>query len=154
MRHGITVIAAFLIALASLDARARDGADVSRAEIQAERRSIVEATMKLDQAQAGLFWPLYQEYRDELAPVNEQWFELIDDYTAAYETLTDAQASEMLDRWLGIEHRALEVRQKWVRRFRKALPARVVARYFQLDNKLDAVIREELARVIPLARAM
>lgn len=37
-------------------------------------------------------------------------------------------------------------------RFRRALPPRVVVRYFQLDNKLDAVIRAELARVIPLAR--
>ena len=154
MKQHIAVVAAFLIALAPSQARATDGDVVTRAEIQAERRAIVEATMKLDDPQARIFWPLYQAYRDEVAPVNERFFELVDEYTAAYETLTDAQASDMLDRWLDIEHRALEVRQKWVHRFRKALPPRVVARYFQLDNKLDAVIREELARVIPLARAM
>ncbi len=152
MKHGITVCVAFLIALAPSAVRAAEGAEPSIAEIRAERRFIVETTMKLDEAQALVFWPLYQGYRDEVAPVNEQLFELIDDYMAAYDSLTDAQASEMLDRWLGVEHRAIEVRRKWVHRFRKALPPRVVARYFQLDNKLDAVIRADLARVIPLAR--
>jgi len=32
------------------------------------------------------------------------------------------------------------------------IPAKQVTRFFQIDNKLDAVINAELAKLVPLAR--
>jgi hypothetical protein len=42
------------------------------------------------------------------------------------------------------------VRQKHVKIFKKLLPPVKVARFFQLENKLDAVVNYELAQSIPL----
>ena len=33
----------------------------------------------------------------------------------------------------------------------KAIPPRKVARFYQIDNKLDSVVRADLAKQIPLA---
>ena len=149
------LIAGFiLLGLASGPAtgQAKDQSDVTRSIIQAERRSIVAATMQLDYGQAALFWPLYDAYRDEVGLVNERTFKLLDDYAAAYPTLNDDQAARLLDEWLDIERDTLDIRHKWARRFGRRLPARVVARFFQLDSRLDTVVRAELAKVVPLAR--
>ena len=152
MSHIVTGSLALILAAGSAAGQAQDTFEVTRSIIQSERRSIVADTMKLDETQASEFWPLYDSYRDNIGLVNERSIKLIEDYSAAYETLTDAQAGRLMDEWLDIESDRQEIREKWVRRFSRRLPQRVVARFFQLDNKLDTVVRAELARIIPLAR--
>lgn len=146
---------ALFLALPGPQAAARqpeEGQSLSREIIQAERRSIVKATMRLDESQGAIFWPLYDAYREEVGLVNQRWVKLIEDYVEAGPSLDGARADELLDEWVAMEKSYLEARTKWVRRFRKKLPSPVVVRFFQLENKLDAVVRAEIARVVPLAR--
>ena len=44
----------------------------------------------------------------------------------------------------------LRVQQKFVRKFRKVLPEVKVARFYQLENKMDAEVEAQLAVVVPL----
>ena len=152
MSHIVAGSLVLILAAGSAAGQAQDTFEVTRSIIQSERRSIVADTMKLDETQASEFWPLYDSYRDNIGLVNERSIKLLEDYAAAYETLTDSQAGRLMDEWLDIESVRQEIREKWVRRFSRRLPQRVVARFFQLDNKLDTVVRAELARIIPLAR--
>jgi hypothetical protein len=57
-----------------------------------------------------------------------------------------------MDEYLSIEKAKNNVKGKFVSRFRKILPARKAMRFFQADNKLDAVVNAQLASIIPLAR--
>jgi hypothetical protein len=73
-------------------------------------------------------------------------------YTDQYDTLTDAQADQIMKEWLSIENAKNDVKKKYVARFKKILPSRKVMRFFQVDNKLDAVVNSQLASIVPLAR--
>lgn len=126
--------------------------ELTRAAIQVRRQAIVTAAMDLEPAEAERFWPLYREYRLEMARVGDRLVKVITTYLENYETLSDETASRLLDDYVGVEKARTGVKAKFVPRFRKVLPARKVVRFFQVDNKLDTVIQAELAADIPLLR--
>lgn len=125
---------------------------LTRAAIQVRRQALVTAAMDLDGKEAEAFWPLYRDYRNEMAKVGDRLVKLINDYADAFDTISDEQAGRMLDEYLSIQKAGNEVKTTFVPKFRQILPARKVARFFQVDNKLDAVIQSQLAAGIPLVR--
>jgi hypothetical protein len=148
-----TVIALLLTSLAvsgSAQINIDDEIELSRTLIQTQRKAIVSEAMQLTEAQSKVFWPLYREMQAELTTVGDREVALIASYASNYGALTEERARELIDEWLAIEKARLKVLGKYVKRFRKILPEKVVARYFQLENKLDAVINAELASQIPL----
>lgn len=126
--------------------------ELTRASIQLRRQALVTAAMDLAPKEEEVFWPLYREYRLEMAKVGDRLSQLLVQYAQQYDTLTDAQAVKIMDEYLSIERVKNSVKGKFVSRFRKILPARKVMRFFQVDNKLDAIINAELASIVPLAR--
>ena len=125
---------------------------LTRASIQLRRQAIVTAVMDLAPKEAETFWPLYREYRTEMAKVGDRVSKLLVDYTGQYDTLTDEQANQIMKEWISIEKAKTGVKDKYVARFKKILPARKAMRFFQADNKLDAVLNAQLASIVPLAR--
>jgi hypothetical protein len=125
---------------------------LTRASIQLRRQAIVTAVMDLTPKEAEAFWPLYRDYRMDMAKVGDRVSKLLVQYSEQYDTLTDAQATSIMKEWLSVENAKNNVKSKYVARFHKILPARKVMRFFQADNKLDAVINAQLASIVPLAR--
>ena len=126
--------------------------ELTRASIQLRRQAIVTAVMDLTPKEAETFWPLYREYRLEMAKVGDRISKLVVQYAEQYDTLTNEQASKIMNEWLSVEKARTSVKGKYVSRFQKIMPAKKVMRFFQADNKLDAVLLAELASVVPLAR--
>lgn len=125
---------------------------LTRAEIQKARQEIVAAGMQLTEDEALVFWPAYRDYRVEMARVGDRLVKVITEFAASNATLNDEQATRLLDEYLDIRSKDLSVKKKYVGVFRKLLPAPKVTRFFQLENKLDAVVQYELGAEIPLAR--
>ena len=125
---------------------------LTRASIQLRRQAIITSVMDLSPTESQTFWPLYREYRLEMAKVGDRVQKLLVDYSGQYDTLTDDQAKKIMKEWLSIEKAKMDVKGKYISRFQKILPARKVMRFFQADNKLDAVLNAQLASVVPLAR--
>ena len=55
-----------------------------------------------------------------------------------------------MESWLTTETERVQVRRSYLPEFSKILPGRTVARFYQLENKMDAVIRYDLAAAIPV----
>jgi hypothetical protein len=125
---------------------------LTRQVIQTERQTLVTSAMELTEQEGAAFWPLYREYREAMAKVGDRTQALIVDYAAKYPTLTDVDAQAMLDEMVAIDGEALKLRKDYVKKFGKILPAKRVARFFQIENKVDAIIKAELVQEIPLAR--
>jgi polyhydroxyalkanoate synthesis regulator phasin len=121
-----------------------------RAEIQADRQAVVAANLKLTDAEGAAFWPLYREYRGELSKVGDRMQKLIQDYAKIYDTATAEQAKPMVDEMLAIQQAELKVKESYVPKFRKVIPEVTLARFLQIENKIDALIRLQLAADIPL----
>jgi hypothetical protein len=128
----------------------KDQIALTRAVIQTERQAIVAEGLDLTSAEADAFWPLFREYHQEIDVVGDREVQLILDYAEHFEAMTDERAADMLDEFLSIQKTTLKIQTKYVKRFRKIMPPKKVTRYFQLENKLDAMIDAEMAAQIPL----
>jgi len=53
---------------------------------------------------------------------------------------------------MAIESMGVKLRQTYLPKFRKALPEVKVVRYYQIENKIQAVLYFDLARKIPLMK--
>ncbi len=99
-----------------------------------------------------MFWPVYNEYQDEIRKIADRRLELLQSYAYAYENLTETQAEAFLQESMDIQKAKLELQQTFVPKLRKVLSPKMVARFFQIDHKLDAIIEYDLVGEIPLVR--
>ena len=125
---------------------------LTRAVIQAERQAIVSRAMDLTTEEMQGFWPLYRDYRLEAAKVGDRILNLIVGYADSYGDLTDPAADKLLTEFVKIEQARARLKAKYLPKFKQVLPARKVARFYQLENKLDILILAEIAANVPLAR--
>jgi hypothetical protein len=144
-------VALMLMSAGSALAQIKSEIEVTRAQIQADRQAIVADAMTLTDGEAEVFWPLYREYRGEMAKVGDDLIKVITSYADKYQTLTDFEASTLLKDYMGVEKRTLKVHEKFLPKFNKILPAVKVLRFFQIENKLNTIIMMDLVLEIPLA---
>jgi hypothetical protein len=145
--------AALLLAAAASDAVAqtvKEKLDLTREAVESQRRVLVSGSLRLSDAEAKAFWPLYDDYEKERKPYDERANKLIADFLASAATVTDAQAKAMLDEAFRIDEGRVKVRRSWYDRMAKAIPPRQLARFYQIENKLDSVVRADIAKQIPL----
>jgi hypothetical protein len=128
----------------------KDSLEASRQAMESQRRILVSGALPLTDAEANAFWPLYDAYEKERRPLDERANKLLADFLAGAATMTDAQAKALVEEELNLEEDRLKVRRTYFGRMAKAIPGRKVARFFQIDNKLDTAVRADLAKQIPL----
>ena len=129
-----------------------DNMQILLEKIRADKKLLVAANMELTESEAKAFWPLYQKYQDELFLLRARTARLIKDYSEAYKDMKDEKAKALLDESITIESMGLKLRQAYLPKFRKALPEKKVARYYQIENKIQATLNYELAKEIPLVQ--
>ena len=83
--------------------------------------------------------------------VDKRHAQEIKDYAKNYQNLTDAQANQKLDEVMQVSQDRLDVQKEYVPKFRAALPGITVTRFFQVDNKLHALVQCQIAQLVPLA---
>jgi len=126
--------------------------EILRDKLRADKKLVVAANMELTETEAKAFWPIYQEYQSDLAKANEKIGKFIEEYAENYQSMTDKTAKKLLDRSITLEKERLALRTFYLPRFQKALPAIKVARYYQIENKIQAILQYGLAANIPLAK--
>jgi hypothetical protein len=159
-RPAILILASLVSALAISAAQAQSTASRSSSSQQqldlaaakAERKAVVSQNMYLTSAQAKVFWPLYNSYEQRMDQVEDRHIREIKSYVASYNNLTDAAANQKLDEVLSISQARLQTQQEYVPKFRAVLPGVVVTRFFQIDNKMHAMVQCNIAQMVPLAQ--
>ena len=121
-----------------------------RRDIRAEKKKIIAANVSLTETEATKFWPVYDQYVAEMTKHNDEFFSVIKDYAANQKTLTDAQASSMIKRWVEIQIGRDQLRQKYIPLFEKVIPGRKVALFFQIDRRLYALLDIQVSSEVPL----
>jgi G:T/U-mismatch repair DNA glycosylase len=156
-RMGLLVIALALgLTIAAVPAMAQnqqaDTMRLVRDKIRADKKLLIAENLPLTAAEAKAFWPVYDRYQQELSALNDRMIKLVKEYATNYETMSDQTAKRLMDEYLAIESARLKIRQAYVPRFRKVLGEKLVARYYQLENKVQAAVGYELAAEIPLVK--
>ena len=127
-----------------------DTFEMIRSVVALERKAIVADGLELTGEESAAFWAIYDNYSADIQDVNDRTVRLITDYAAGFESMTDELARDMVDEYLDIEGEVLKVRTRYVRRFDDVLPPIKLARFYQIENKLDVIAKLVLVEEIPL----
>ena len=140
--------------LGSVPALARDkpadSMQVLREKARANKKLVIAETMGMTESEAKVFWPVYEAYQKDLVKLNDRILKLINDYANNYFTMSDQAAKKLMDEYMAIETERLKIRQSYLPRLRQVLPEMKVLRYYQLENKIQAIVDYEVAAIIPL----
>jgi len=155
----VLLVSALILALSVASARAATAADgdsekanvdVLLSAIRANRKALVAVNLKMTDEEAAKFWPVYDSYQKEMNALGDRLVALLGDYGKNFKDMSDDKAMKILDEYLNIEAERVRVRRAYVEQFAKVLPGRKVGRFYQIENKMDAVIRYEMAKTIPV----
>ena len=119
-------------------------------QIDSMKRQIIAANVALSDTEAASFWPVYEQYSAELKKITDTKNTLIKEYVEEYGSLTDEQADSLIRRWLDSDIATSELRRKYLPIFRKLLPGKVTATFFQVEHRVNAVIDLQLTSQLPL----
>ncbi len=157
MRFPRAILLAALAALALpalAQAQATSNMEILRQKVKTDKKLLVAQNMQLTDAEAKAFWPVYDAYQDDLQKINQQVGKAVAEYADAYNKgpVPNETAKKLLRQTFAIEEAELKLKRSYVPKLEKALPAAKVARYVQIENKIRAAIRYELAEAIPLVQ--
>ena len=129
--------------------------EILKEKIKADKKLIIANNMTLTDTEAKNFWPLYDSYQKELEQINQRMITTIKSYADAYNAgkgeISNDTAKKLLADALAVDESEVKLRQSYATKMGKVLPATKVARYLQLENKIRAIVKFELAALIPLA---
>jgi hypothetical protein len=129
-----------------------DNMQLVREKIQTDKKLFIAQNMNLTESEAKVFWPVYENYQKDLAKLVDKTVKLVENYAANYQTMTEEAAKELINGYLALEGERVTLMKSFLPKFRKVLPEKKVARYYQLENKIDAVVNYGLAKQIPLVK--
>src|SRR3974390_1747060 len=158
LRYVLPLMMAFLAAPALSQTKPAadkpaDSMQVLREKLQGDKKVLIAANMNLTEAEAKAFWPIYEAYQKDLYKLNDQIATTIVAYAKEYNanSLTDAKARQLLDQSIAIDEAETRLKKSYMPKLAKVLPGRKVARYMQLENRVRALVRYEIAGEVPLA---
>jgi hypothetical protein len=124
-----------------------------RRDIRAIKKQLIAANLTLTDTEATKFWQVYEEYSADLGKINDTRTAIIKEYSDEYGTLTDDQADSLIRRWLETDIEQARLRQRYVPIFRKVLPGKKAATFFQLDRRITMMIDVQLTSQLPLVQS-
>jgi Spy/CpxP family protein refolding chaperone len=128
--------------------------DILRQKVKADKKLLVAQNLSLTDAEAAAFWPVYDAYQKELQPINDRMAATIMAYAKAYNAgpVTNDTARMLIDQSAAIDAAEAALKTSSQAKILAALPATKAARYIQIENKIRAMIRYELAANIPFVQ--
>ena len=128
----------------------RAGLDALRDAIRANRKALVAANLRLTDDEARKFWSVYDRYQKETTTIGDRLEKVVQDYITSFGEVSDDKALKLVEDYLQVEADRVALRRSYMPEFAKSLPGRKLARFYQIENKMDAVIRYDLAATIPV----
>ena len=148
----LTILLAGVTMPALAEDKPADNMQLVKEKMKADKKLLVAENMQLTEKEDKAFWLVYDSYQKDLGKLNERLLKLIDEYAQNYETMTDQAAQGLTNKYLALESERVKMIQSYVPKITKAVGSKKTARYLQLENKINAIVRFELAANIPLVK--
>ena len=131
-----------------------DNMQILREKLNADKKLVVATNMELTESEAKGFWPIYEQYQKDLAKINQRIANMLDSYANDFrsKSLTDDKAKKLIDEALGIDKAEADLKSTYAPKLSKVLPVTKVVRYLQIENKIRAVVKYDIASGVPLVR--
>jgi hypothetical protein len=111
-----------------------DTIEMVRSVSALERKAVIARGLQLSGEESTEFWSIYDDYAAEKKRVNDRL----------------VKVTSLVNDSMKVQADLLKVRKKYLKKLKKVLPPKKLARFYQIENKLDAVANVTIAQGIPL----
>lgn len=115
-------------------------------------KEIVKENLKLTEDEAKIFWPLFDEYMAARNPIMEEKVNITEEFMMNYYAMDDATAKDLIDKAMKTYQDIMDLRKEYVNKMFEVLPAPIVGKFFQIDNRVTAVVDVVRMSSTPLIR--
>jgi hypothetical protein len=157
MKKTVQIISILLICLWVAPVFAQDptpqSMEILRDAAKSNKKALTALNLKLTDTEGKAFWPIYESYQKDIDKVNERLVNLIMDYAKEYreKSLSDKKAKQLISDYMIIEEDLLNLKKSYLNKLSAVLPDKKLMTYFQMENKIQAILRFDCAINIPLA---
>jgi hypothetical protein len=123
--------------------------EVARANMRADRATVITQAMNFSDKEAAAFWPIYRQYEYERSRLDDGRVAVIKEYSQKYPALTDPEAKAMAEQMFEYDSRLAALKKKYYKKFNKVLPALTVTKFFQLDRRVDLLMDMNVESSLP-----
>jgi hypothetical protein len=150
----ITIVMCGFAPLNAAQDKPADNMQILRDKIKADKKLVVATNMELTESEAKGFWPVYEQYQKDLQKINQRMANLLDSYAddVRKKSLTDDKAKKLINEATAIDQAEANLKSTYAPKLSKVLPVRKVVRYLQIENKIRAVVKYDIASGVPLVR--
>ncbi|MEO0473454.1 MAG: hypothetical protein AAF206_27830 [Bacteroidota bacterium] len=106
--------------------------------------------LNLTPAEAKRFWPLYDQYSEELEEVRQRSKQLQRNVRTTINSMTDNEVEDLVDEFMGLKAEEFRLNQQYHTDFKKVLPIRKVVLFYKaqadFNRELLQYIRENRSK--------
>jgi hypothetical protein len=121
-----------------------------RTDLKAKREQIIKEAMQLNDQQAAAFWPIYREYSAEQTRLGDEKLAIVNDYAQNFLTMSNEKADQLAQKVMALDDARIALKKKYYQLMKKALPAILVVRFFQVENQIQLVVDLQIASNLPI----
>lgn len=144
-------IVAFLLLLGALNLSAQaTETELVRSAFKLEKKAIVADALQLNEKEAALFWPIYEEYETLRYRFGTKRIQLVEKYLLHLDQVTDITADELVKASNELLSGELALRTKYYRIVKKKVSILTAARFYQIEDMINVEIRSQLFAQLPL----
>jgi len=115
-----------------------------------EKRAIVEEFIQSSPTSNDIFWGLYDAYELSRKELGLKRINLLENYTASYSTLDDAQTDAIMNQIIEQQNAVDKLILTYYKKIRKEVGAKQAAQFYQLEYHFLNVIRVSIFESIPM----
>lgn len=116
---------------------------------QKDKKDLVKQNIKMSDAQAQVFWPIYDEYEGKRLKLSNERVAIINDYLKQFSTLTGQEASDLSYRTFASDKAFTDLQKSYFKKFQGAIGGVNAAKFYQLENYLTEIVRLRVQDEIP-----
>ena len=121
-----------------------------RSDVRQQKAEMMGVVMQLSAADAAKFWPIYEQYDEELAKLNDQRVANIQEYASSYDQMTDDKADELIHKAMSYRKQRSELLAKYYEQVKQSLGGITAARFVQVEDQLLLIIDLQIDSSLPV----
>ena len=147
----LTAVAALGATELTMAQNQTDQAQATIAQLQADKRAVMLATLNLNDEQLKKFLPVYDEYQAEMKKLFTKANNLGNRlFVADFGGMTDAESKAIMKEFFELRAERLKLLEKYAGKLDKHLPHTKVFQFVQVENKIAALLDVAAAASVPI----
>jgi hypothetical protein len=124
--------------------------DLLRKDLKKDKVAIITQMMELAPDEASKFWPVYNQYDQELTKLGDERIAFIRMYAENYGTLTDQKVTQIANGLLDVDGKRNALSKKYFQKMSQVLNPKLAARFLQVERQILLLLDLQISASLPV----